>query len=235
VVANAKAFFIITGIWLAGLFFLPPAFAKNIFLTYRDGVACFTDYPLSSESKVVAHGEKSDFKTSGSNSYLEMIQEVSRKEGVDPGFIAAVVKAESNFNPNAVSQKGAMGLMQLMPHLAKKYSLTNPFDTKENLATGVKVLKNLLGYYNGDKKLALAAYNAGHNAVKKYSGVPPYPETKNYINTVLKHYQNYQQDKNISFTAPAAETTTRRPSPSKIYKIVDQNGSILFTNLPRRI
>jgi soluble lytic murein transglycosylase-like protein len=143
-------------------------------------------------------------------------------EGLDPNFVAAVIKAESNFNPQAVSGRGALGLMQLMPYTAKKYNLQNAFNTTENLSAGIKVLKKLLGYYNGNQELALAAYNAGHNAVKKYAGVPPYPETKNYIKKVMTNYQGYQKTKKNS------------PPPLKVYRVVDKNGGILFTNLPPR-
>jgi soluble lytic murein transglycosylase-like protein len=115
-----------------------------------------------------------------------LIDEYSRRHGVDSRLAHAVVRAESNFNPMAVSPKGAMGLMQLMPATAREYGVTDPFDPAQNLDAGLRHLRGLLGRY--DRSRALAAYNAGEGAVSRYGGVPPYRETQQYIRRILSFY-----------------------------------------------
>ena len=100
----------------------------------------------------------------------------------------ALVKVESNFNPNAVSRKGAMGLMQLMPQTARQLNLTNPFNPEQNVDAGVRHLKQLLESYGGDVRLSLAAYNAGSGAVARSSGIPRYAETRNYVRKITELY-----------------------------------------------
>ncbi|HSE83843.1 MAG TPA: transglycosylase SLT domain-containing protein [Thermodesulfobacteriota bacterium] len=121
--------------------------------------------------------------------YERKIQEVSQKHGIDPYLVEAIIKVESNFNPNAVSPKNALGIMQLLPETAKDYGVDDPFDPEANIEGGVKVLKELIDYFNGDVQLALAAYNAGKGAVIKHGfKVPPYVETLEYVEKVLGHY-----------------------------------------------
>jgi hypothetical protein len=126
----------------------------------------------------------------------KMIHNVSLEIGIDPDLITAVASAESDFNPNVVSDKGAQGVMQLMPDTAKSLKVVNPFDSYQNIRGGAIYLKSLLSMYNGDIKLALAAYNAGPEAVKQYGGIPPYIETQAYVQSVLIKYQNLKMMKN---------------------------------------
>jgi soluble lytic murein transglycosylase-like protein len=110
------------------------------------------------------------------------------RHNVDPNLVRAVVKVESNFNSNAVSNKGAIGLMQLMPKTARELKVKNPFDPDQNVDAGVRHLKYLLENYNGDVNLTLAAYNAGEGAVRRSAGVPHYSETQNYVRRITNLY-----------------------------------------------
>jgi soluble lytic murein transglycosylase-like protein len=118
------------------------------------------------------------------------IEQAAARHNVDPNLVRAVVKVESNFNPNAVSRKGAMGLMQLMPSTARQLKVNNPFDPEQNVDAGVRHLKQLLDNYGGDVKLTLAAYNAGAGAVARSSGVPHYAETQNYVRRITNLYNS---------------------------------------------
>lgn len=118
----------------------------------------------------------------------DLITKYSDKNGLDEDFVKAVINQESGFNPNATSHCGAMGLMQLMPSTAQGLGVKNAYDAEQNIEGGTKYLKGLMDKFNNDKSLALAAYNAGPNAVKKYGGIPPYAETQNYVKSVLSKY-----------------------------------------------
>ncbi|MBP7901960.1 MAG: lytic transglycosylase domain-containing protein [Spirochaetes bacterium] len=122
-----------------------------------------------------------------------LIEKISIKEGVSPSLVKAVVENESSYNTMAVSPKGAMGLMQLMPETAKELGVNNSFSAEENIEGGVKYLKGLLNKYQWDYKKALAAYNAGPKLVDSYNGVPPIKETAEYVNRVLNSYRKEQE------------------------------------------
>jgi hypothetical protein len=116
------------------------------------------------------------------------IDQAAARHNVDPNLVRSVIKVESNFNPNAVSRKGAMGLMQLMPSTARLLNVSNPFDPQQNVDAGVRHLKRLLESYGGDIRLSLAAYNAGAGAVARSAGVPRFMETQNYVRKITNLY-----------------------------------------------
>jgi len=147
---------------------------------------------------------------------LPLIHRLSQQYSIDPRLVQAIIRAESNFDPHAVSRAGAQGLMQLMPDTAARYRVENPFDPQANLEGGIRYLRDLLLMFPGDLRHVLAAYNAGEGAVQQYGGIPPYPETQRYVERVLALY--------------GAVTP---PPEGKIYRYRTANGSILLTDTLR--
>lgn len=131
------------------------------------------------------------------DNYSNIVVPLSKEHGLDWRLVTAIMAAESSFNPCAVSPKGAMGLMQIMPAVAKQYkvSLTEAFDPDENVRAGVLLLKRLKKRYKGDLKLTVAAYNAGEGNVARYKGIPPFEETRNYVKKVLGYHSDLKRSK----------------------------------------
>jgi soluble lytic murein transglycosylase-like protein len=142
------------------------------------------------------------------------VHTLARQYDIEPRLIQAIITVESNFNPQAVSRAGAQGLMQLMPDTAARYQVRDPFNPQANIEGGIRYLKDLLRLFPGDLQRVLAAYNAGEQAVYQYGGIPPYPETRRYVERVLSLYGTHDGAR-------------------KIYRYQTTNGSILFTDTPR--
>jgi soluble lytic murein transglycosylase-like protein len=166
-----------------------------------EGIVHFTDAPTDKRFKIFMRDIKKDkmlrtrfrlINAANQAEYEPIIRSCSEKYGVSPSLVKAVIHAESGYNPNAVSTKGASGLMQLMPGTARSLKVANSFDPKDNVEGGVKYLRFLLDTFGGDVSLALAAYNAGLSKVARYGGIPPYAETRTYVNRVLSYMQTYQ-------------------------------------------
>ena len=156
----------------------------------------------------------------------QLVREASSKNRLDPDFVSSVIRAESNFKTHAVSKKGAQGLMQLMPSTAAQLGVADPFDPKANVEAGTAHLSALLDRYNNDPIKALAAYNAGAHRVKQYNGVPPYRETRAYINQIVR---DFNAKKRAQMKAAAAAKTTspaKAASPKPVKKSRPQQASV---------
>ena len=149
------------------------------------------------------------------------IDQAASRHNVDPSLVRAVIKVESNFNPNAVSRTGAMGLMQLMPQTARSLNVVNPFDPQQNVDAGVRHLKRLMESYGGDVKLTLAAYNAGAGAVARSAGVPHFRETRNYVRRITQLYYGDAASGYRIMSSPVHE-------PVRVSR--DERGVLSFSN-----
>ncbi|MFW0883686.1 lytic transglycosylase domain-containing protein [Candidatus Acidulodesulfobacterium sp. H_13] len=161
----------------------------------ENGTIYFSNIPVSSGYKLYmrTRRKKNNIKNYSSVAYDKIILKASKKYKVSQNLIEAVIKAESGFNIHAVSDKGAEGLMQLMPKTQKLFNVLKPFNPYQNIYGGTEYLKSLIVKYGGNIPLALAAYNAGSKAVTKYNGIPPYNETHNYIDEVMHYYKRYSK------------------------------------------
>lgn len=205
----------------------------------ESGVVCYTDFPLNKKAERILRTGKSSVQeketpvrssyvaSPAGRDYDDIVIDKAGKYDVDPSLVHAVIKAESNGNSRAVSRKGAMGLMQLMPTTANDLEVRNPFDPEENIDGGTKYLKYLIDKFRGDLTLALAAYNAGPTRVEKVGAVPKITETKQYVKKVLSMYNG-----GTTHQVSPSPTQSQTQAPDYIYKVVTEDGAVLFTNSP---
>jgi soluble lytic murein transglycosylase-like protein len=199
-----------------------PAVVCGEIYTWRDqaGNLVLSDRPKDGAERTYSVGTTGDIRTTRpgkrNTTYDTLITEHAASNGIRADLVRAVIHAESAFNPTALSIKGAMGLMQLMPATALAYGVTNAYDPVQNIRAGVAYLRSLLHRYSNNEELALAAYNAGPTAVAKYGAVPPYRETRNYV-------------------AKIRNEAGARPAPTRVYKIVEMKDGrevVRYTNTP---
>lgn len=177
------------------LFFLAsPALADIYRYIDENGVMHFTNAPTSSRHKYKVFLKERPKRRArhSSTEYDHIITDASNKYGVDSRLIKAIIRAESDFNPRALSKKGAKGLMQIMPENYRLLNIQNPYDPRQSIMGGARYFKELYQRYNGKLSLSLAAYNAGPTAVDRYKTIPPYQETEQYVERVLKFYYQYK-------------------------------------------
>ena len=203
IISNKRiALSVAAGLWIAWAAAM-SAHADIYRFEDEEGIVHFTDAPTDKRFKIFMRDLKKDrqlrtrlrFAASVNPAeYDQIIKTYADKYGVSQSLIKAVIQAESGYNPNAVSPKGASGLMQLMPNTARSLKVGNSFDPKDNVEGGVRYLRFLLDTFRGNVSLAVAAYNAGLGKVAKFGGIPPYAETRTYVNRVLSYMQSYQAD-----------------------------------------
>lgn len=214
---------------LSAILLVPPTAASAQIYAWRDaaGNLVLSDKAKDPDAVSYAVAPGSSFRTTRpagrrAAQYDPLIEDAAARHTVDPDLVRAVIQAESAFNPQARSPKGAMGLMQLMPATAAELGVGNPFDPAENIGGGVAYLRQLLDRYDGNVPLALAAYNAGPGAVQKYGGaVPPYRETRNYVARV--------QGTLAATTGPVAP-------PTRVYRtveVIDGREVVRYSGKPR--
>lgn len=172
---------------------LPRTLSATIYsFTDTNGVVHFSNVPGDPRYRPVFTKRFRHGRSANHFRYDPYIREAARQFSVDPLLVKAVISAESDFDRTAVSNKGAKGLMQLMPGTISDMKVSDPFDAEDNIKGGTRYLSRLLKTFHGDLKLTLAAYNAGPNVVKRYGRVPRIPETLDYVNKVMRNYRRYQ-------------------------------------------
>ncbi len=220
-----RRFFLFVGAVAAALATAAPSAAEIFKLSAPDGTLHFTNAPTDPRYR------RMGFTSGTSEGWLRLpagdvarytgeIREAAGRYGVPEKLVAAVIRVESAFNPRAVSPKGARGLMQLMPETASGLGVRNSFDPQENIDGGVRHLRGLIDRFSNNLPLALAAYNAGEKAVLAYQGIPPYPETRDYVTRVLSFFDGSAGGSSVSRTT--------------VYRRVEEDGTITYTNIPPR-
>ncbi len=215
-----------------------PAFAEIYYQIDEQGLAHFTNSPTTSGYRVLQPGVLPRASRLTSASIDELIEAFAAEHAIDSALIKAVIQVESNFNHRAISRKGAQGLMQLMPSTIWRLSVGDAYDPHENIGAGVRYLRQLLDQFQGDLTLALAAYNAGENAVLRYRGVPPYQETREYVTKVMNLYRRTRAggsrngELKMVSQSVASLPAAPEPPPPAIYKAEEASGAILYSNIP---
>lgn len=204
-----------------------------------EGVVVFSNAFSGPSSKIVAREKDPVPVYAGTGAvyseenFRAAVEEKARQHNVDPRLVNAIIRAESNWNPGAVSPKGALGLMQLMPSTAAVLGVSNPFDPLENIDGGVRYISHLIERFNGNLVLALAAYNAGPALIEKKGAVPSIPETVSYVKRVMKYYNNGSgMVMNVNTQAIQREV---KKEFVRMKKVVLEDGTLLFTNTPGSI
>lgn len=183
-----------SAIWvILSLITIGPAFADIYRFKDEQGVWHFTNVKSDRRYKLYIR-EYPKRPAEYIKQYDGIIRQACREFNVDPVLVKAIIRAESGFDRKAVSEKGAKGLMQLMPETAEAMSVGDPFNPEENIFGGTRYLSLLMERYNHDKRLALAAYNAGPEQVEKYNGIPPFPETVSFVDRVMKYYHMQREE-----------------------------------------
>lgn len=195
--ARTRIIYFLVGIYalISILFVAVPSLYADIYV-YADseGVLHFTNVPTSSNYKIYIR-EKPDrsLNSDVTRRYDQIITEAAERHGVSFSLLKAMIKIESDFNPRAISTAGALGLMQIMPENIKRLKIKDPFDPRENIMGGTRYLKQMIDRFNGKLSLALAAYNAGPNTVERYQRIPPFTETEDYVEAVMKYYSIFKK------------------------------------------
>ena len=194
--ASRQSFAALLGVTLLVLGSNAPAGGRIFTFTDEDGVTHFTNVPRDQRYRPLDNSDTGRFRVQRVPRhwlYDGLIGLTAREHRLQPALVKAVIAAESNFDPDAVSRRGAQGLMQLMPETAAALGVADPLQPLENVRGGTRYLRLMIDRY-GDLERALAAYNAGPSAVDRYGGIPPYPETRDYVQRVLTYYRHYHGD-----------------------------------------
>jgi hypothetical protein len=203
-----------------------PASAETYRFVEPDGTVHFTNAPTDPQYQRMGFTgtERGWLQLPGPDlaPYAREIREAAERHGVEEGLIRAVIRVESGFNSRAVSPKGARGLMQLMPGTASMLGVRDSFDPRQNIDGGVRHLRGLIDRFGSDLKLALAAYNAGEQAVMNHGGVPPYRETRDYVTRIL----------GLFAPVPSPPSAPPAPEPQHTYRTEAPDGTITYTNIP---
>jgi soluble lytic murein transglycosylase-like protein len=210
------------------------SFAENKIQAFRtsDGKVVYTNAvdnaPAPAPNPVVAASPTTVTSAKSSDPVHALIDSIANTHGVDPALVRAIIQTESNFNRWAVSDKGARGLMQLIPDTGARYGVRDFFDPRQNIEGGVRYMKFLLAKFNGNLDLSLAAYNAGENLVEKLGRVPPIAETREYVRKVRANYGRTSAA--AAKAAPVAPPETQKPASKQTFRTVDERGVVYFSN-----